>query len=112
MEKRLMRIIVAVALLLCPVLPGVSSLVEADAAAKVQKQLQTVVFKTHLHCENCVKKVMANISYVKGVEDLKVSLEKQTITVTFNANKTDADKIAKEIVDLGYPAIKVNTQQQ
>jgi len=111
MEK-IIKTLICAALLACPVLPAaLVPEMELSAAAKPAKNLQTVVYKTHLHCENCVKKVVENVSYVKGVVDLKVSLESQTIAVTYDANKTDAVKIAKEITDLGYPAIIENKKQ-
>lgn len=113
MEKGLVKFLLSAALLCAPaVICSRYAPFEASAAARVKKQLQTVVFKTHLHCENCVKKVVENISYVKGVEDLKVSLENQTIVVTYDANKTDAGKLAKEINDLGYPAVEVKEHNQ
>ena len=74
-------------------------------AVAAPKEIRTVSFKTHLHCENCVKKVVENISYVKGVKDLEVSLEKQEINVKYDAAKTDESKLAAEIVKLGYPAV-------
>lgn len=75
--------------------------VEAVAAAK---EIKTVVFRTKLHCQNCCRKVEENISFVKGVKDLRVSLENQEITVKYDASKTTAEKLAAEIRSLGYPA--------
>ena len=68
------------------------------------KDIRTVTFSTKLHCENCVKKVVENVSYLKGVKDLDVSLEKQEIKVSYDAAKTDVPTIVKEINRLGYPA--------
>lgn len=82
-----------------------SMVVGFDASAATPKsQPQTVVFATNLHCKNCVKKVVENISYAKGVKDLKVSLEKQEISVTFDPSKTSVETLASEIKKLGYPA--------
>jgi len=78
-----------------------SAALVVNAAAK---KTETVVFQTKLHCENCVKKVVENISYVKGVKDLDVSLKEQKITITFDPEKTDRSKLASEIKKLGYPA--------
>lgn len=74
------------------------------AQAATPKLSRTVVFSTHLHCKNCANKVVENISYVKGVKDLKVSLEKQEISVTFDPSKTNVETLAAEIRKLGYPA--------
>ncbi len=84
----------------------VSTAVSTLSAAKPKAQKKTVVFSTHLHCKNCVKKVQENLSFEKGVKDLKVDLEAQTITVTYDPSKTDETKLAKAINKLGYPAEK------
>lgn len=83
---------------------GVSTLCPSEAVAATPVEIRTAVFKTHLHCENCVKKVQENIAFLKGVKDLKVSLEEQTVTVSFNASKTNSQTLASEIMKLGYPA--------
>lgn len=67
-----------------------------------RKEIRTVVFSTHLHCENCVKKVVENISFVKGVKDLDVSLENQQIKIVYDAARTDVQKLSSEIRKLGY----------
>ena len=82
---------------------NVSSGVELCAKAKEYK---TVVFATNLHCENCAKKVIENISYVKGVKDLKVSLEKQEIFIKFDSAKTSVETLQSEIKKLGYLAVE------
>ena len=78
----------------------------AEPAATTQKKsaVQTVTFSTNLRCKNCVKKVNENISFEKGVKDLKVDLAAQTITVTFDPSKTSAEKLAAAITRLGYKA--------
>lgn len=75
------------------------------------KEIKTVTFKSNLHCENCVKKVVENISFVKGVKDLDVSLEKQEITVKYDAAKTDVEALAKEIKALGYTAAEKKNEE-
>ena len=74
--------------------------------AAAAKEVKTVTFKTNLHCEQCVKKVVENISYVKGVKDLDVSLEKQEIAIKYDAAKTDVETLAAEIKNLGYKAVE------
>ena len=70
------------------------------------KDIKTVSFKTHLHCENCVKKVVENVSYVKGVKDLDVSLQEQRITIKYDAAKTNVTTLAAEIQKLGYKCVE------
>lgn len=73
-----------------------------QAFAKVNKQ--KVTFYVHLHCDGCVQKVMKNIAYEKGVKDLECSIEKQTVVVTYDANKTDVATLQKAFEKIGKPA--------
>ena len=84
-------------------LPSVET--AAAAALKAPKgEIRTVVFDTKLHCKNCVNKVNENISFEKGVKELKVDLEAQTITIKYDSSKTSEEKLAAAINKLGYPA--------
>lgn len=67
-----------------------------------KKNFEKVVFSVGLHCQNCVKKVQENISFEKGVKALEISLEKKTVTITYDPAKTDAAKLQKAIEKLGY----------
>ena len=72
-------------------------------AQKKKKDIHEVTFRVHLHCANCVKKVEENIAFEKGVKDLKVSLDHQTVYIKYDASKTSEDTLKKAIVELGYP---------
>lgn len=74
-----------------------------DASAQ-KKNLQEVTFSCNLHCNNCVNKVKENISYERGVKDLKVSLDEQSIYVKFDPSKTSVEILQKAIGKLGYEA--------
>jgi len=82
---------------------GVS--INVSDTQKAKKELKTVVFQSDIHCKNCVTKVTENISYLKGVKDLQVSLEDHTITVTFDPKKISENTIMSEIRKLGFTAI-------
>lgn len=71
--------------------------------SKKKGEVKEVVFAVHLHCENCVKKVQENIAFEKGVKDLKVSLEDQTVAVKYDAAKTSEATLKAAIEELGYP---------
>ena len=89
--------------------PGQAT-VRQDEKKKVSgKKTATVTFKTTIHCKNCVKKVNDNISFEKGVKDLKVSLENKLVTVTYDPSKTDEATLAKAIEKLGYKAEKTES---
>lgn len=74
----------------------------ANAEKKGEK---TVVFQAHLHCKSCVTKIEKNIPFEKGVKDLKVDMEAQTITVTFRTDKNTEENLRKAIEKLD---VKVN----
>jgi len=71
--------------------------------SKKKGEVKEVTFLVHLHCENCVKKVQENIAFEKGVKDLKVSLEDQTVAVKYDAAKTSEETLKSAIEELGYP---------
>ena len=70
--------------------------------SKKKGEVKEVTFLVHLHCENCVKKVQENIAFEKGVKDLKVSLEDQTVAVKYDAAKTSEETLKSAIEELGY----------
>ena len=61
--------------------------------AKANKQV--VVLSCDLHCQGCCDKIMKNIAFEKGVKDIVCDLETKTVTVTFDANKTDVPTLLK-----------------
>lgn len=107
------KIFTVLALAACFAVPGVVSdncvpcaqAAESAVFSARKANVEAVVFKTKLHCENCAKKVVENISFVKGVKDLSVSLEKQEIQIKYDASKTSVETLQKEINKLGYPAV-------
>ena len=80
-----------------------SVLTDSKPAKKGKAAIKEVTFHAHLHCGNCVKKVQENIAFEKGVKDLKVSLENQTIMVKYDASKTSEETLKAAIVKLGVP---------
>ena len=70
--------------------------------AKQDKQV--VVLSCDLHCQGCCDKIMKNIAFEKGVKDLVCDLKTKTVTVTYDANKTDVPTILKAFDKIGKPA--------
>lgn len=67
-----------------------------NASADNKKDLKgvtTTIFTTNLHCEGCVKKVMNNIPFKKGVKDVKVDIKSKDITVSYDSKKSSDAKI-------------------
>ena len=70
--------------------------------ARVDKQ--TVVFNCDIHCQGCCNKIMKNIAYERGVTDIVCDIPTKTVTVTYDANKTDVQKILAAFERIGKPA--------
>ena len=71
-------------------------------AAKQDKQV--VVLSCDLHCQGCCDKIMKNIAYEKGVKDIVCDIKKKTVTVTYDANKTDIQTLLKAFEKIGKHA--------
>ena len=78
-------------------------LTQKQKPSRKKGEVKEVTFLVHLHCENCVKKVQENIAFEKGVKDLKVSLEDQTVAIKYDAAKTSEETLKAAIEKLGYP---------
>lgn len=80
---------------------------EVSSVQDSKKKLKTVTFAVSMHCENCTKKIRENVGFEKGVKDMNISLDKKTVTVTFDPAKTDVSKLKAAIEKLGYKAEEV-----
>ena len=77
---------------------------------------QKVVLYVHLHCQDCCDKILKNIPFDKelknGVKDLVFDMEAQTVTVTYDANKTDVPALQKAFAKIGKPATTTAPEHQ
>lgn len=89
-----------------PALTAQETVTISDQKPK-KAETATVTFKTTMTCKNCVKKITENMSFEKGVVDLKVTLDNKEVTIKYNPSKTDEETLAKAIRKLGYEAEKV-----
>ena len=92
--KKILLLVLAALFLACP------------AALAAKKKTVTVTYEVNMHCKKCVEKLSDNIAFLKGVEDLKVSLQQKTVTITYNPAKTDEAALVKAIEKCGYTAEK------
>ena len=65
---------------------------------------QKVVLSCDLHCQGCFDKIMKNIAFEKGVKDIVCDLKTKTVTVTYDADKTDIPTLLKAFEKIGKPA--------
>ncbi len=78
--------------------------------AKANKQV--VVLSVDIHCQGCIDKIMKNIAFEKGVKDLVCDLDTKTVTVTYDANKTDVPTLLKAFEKIKKPATVKEQESQ
>lgn len=78
-------------------------------AVNAQQQKETkknntaeVTFDVNMHCHNCQSRIEKNVSWEKGVKDLKVNLENKTVIITYDPRKTNEEKLKAAFEKLGY----------
>ena len=77
-----------------------------SAESVMAKDFRTVVFKVEqLHCESCEKKVKDNIKFEKGVKTFSTQLKEKTVTVTYDAEKTNIEKLKAGFKKFKYEAV-------
>ena len=89
---------------------ALTSAFAAEQKTKKQKvELMEVTYNVPLHCKNCVAKVVDNLSRVKGVKDLDVCLDHQTVAIKYDQAKTSKDILKNELRKLGYADVTEKT---
>lgn len=69
---------------------------------------KTVFTLDHQMSEHCEKKIKSNLRYEKGVSDIDVSLKQNTITITYDKDKTNPEKLLAGFKKIGFNAEVVN----
>lgn len=74
--------------------------------------MDTVTLKLRgMSCASCANSVEDAIRSVPGVSECSVNFGAEQATVTYNAQKTDVDKIQQAISDAGYSAFSLQGQE-
>lgn len=78
------------------------------------KDIKTVVLTTEpqMHCENCEKRIKENIRFEKGIKKIVTDVEHQTVTITYDADKTTVENIIKGFEKIKYTAREVKEGEQ
>lgn len=81
------------------------------ANAQTKKE---VVFSTkpEIHCENCVNKIKNNIRFENGVKAINPDLKTKLVTIQYDSDKTDVEKLQKAFKKIGYEATVVNNEEK
>lgn len=76
-----------------------------SVAAVMAKDIRVVVFKvTQMHCENCEKKVKDNMRFEKGLKDVSTVVKDRTVTITYDAEKTNVKNLQAGFKKFNYEA--------
>ncbi len=86
-------------------------LVSACAMAKDIKTLR-VTTQPQMHCENCEKKIKGNLRFERGVKRIETSIPEQTVTITYDADKTTPEKLIQAFGKFDYEAKEINTVKE
>ena len=78
------------------------------------KDIKTVVLTTvpQMHCEGCEKRIKENIRFEKGIKKIVTDVEHQTVTITYDADKTTVEDIIKGFEKINYNATEVKEGEQ
>ena len=81
------------------------------ANAQTKKE---VVFSTEpeIHCESCVNKIKNNIRFEKGVKAINPDLNTKLVTIQYDSEKTDPDKLIKAFAKINYKATVVEPKNE
>ena len=84
-------------------------------AALVQAQdVKEVVFTTEpeIECQNCVKKIKDNLRFEKGVKAINPDLNTKLVTIQYDSEKTDPEKLIKAFAKIKYKATVVEPKKE
>ena len=83
------------------------------ALVGMAKDIKTVVVTTQpqMHCESCEKRIKGNLRFEKGVKMIETDIPNQSITITYDADKTDVKKIIAGFKKINYDATEVTPKK-
>ena len=78
------------------------------------KDIKTVVFTTEppMHCEGCENRIKNNLRFEKGIKKIITDVEKQTVTITYDADKTTVENLIKGFEKIDYIATELKDGEQ
>ena len=76
------------------------------------KELRVLVMTPtpQMHCESCENKIKGNMRFEKGIVDIATSISDQTVTITYDAKKTDVAKLQTAMKKIGYDTRVISDQ--
>ena len=76
------------------------------------KDIKTVVFTTNpeMHCEGCENKIKGNLRFEKGVKNIITDLKAKTVTIEYDADKTNVQNLINGFKKIKYEAKEVKKE--
>ena len=99
-------------ILMCLVALVAVGTANAQSPKKATKSFTTTEFITDIDCAGCAKKVTNTIPYEKGVRDVQVDLDTKTVTVTYDASKTNDEALVKAFTKIKIKAEKKSEEKK
>ena len=81
------------------------------AAVGLAKDIKTVIFTTNpeMHCQSCENKIKGNLRFEKGIKSIKTDLKSKTVTIQYDADKTNVQNIINGFKKIKYEAKEVKS---
>ena len=82
------------------------------AAVGMAKDIKTVVVTTspEMHCESCENRIKSNLRFEKGIKSIKTDLKTKTVTILYDADKTNVQNIIKGFKKIKYEAKEIKAE--
>ena len=64
-----------------------------------------------MHCENCENKIKSNMRFEKGVKNVETSLERQEVSITYDAKKNNVEGLQAAMKKIGYDTKVVSDKE-
>ena len=93
------------------ILVAILAIFAITAYAKDLKEL-VVTTTPQMHCQNCENKIKGNLRFEKGVTNIVTNIPDQRVTVTYDAAKTNPEKIEKAFEKIGYSVEVINPDEK
>ena len=86
----------------------------AGAVMVSAKDMKTLVVTTNpkMSCQNCENKIKGNLRFEKGIHKIETDLKNQTVTVTYDADKTNETKITEAFGKIKYQVKKAGASTE
>lgn len=81
-------------------------------SAMAADNVSAVFTLDHQMSQACEKKIKSNLRFEKGVSNIAVSLKDNTITINYNPEKNDSEKLLKAFKKIGFNAFLLNSDGQ